>query len=123
VRPPAFLGICLTLPLALAGCGISCTLIGCVGLVVTVTGAQPQATITVLATSPDSVSHTVTCVTSNGSCVLPLPYEFRPTTVTLRVSAGADTTTITVQPQYETSRPNGPDCPPPCQSATVAVAL
>ena len=100
----------------------ACTLIGCTGLVVEVTGAPAQTPVTVVVTAPDGSSRTATCSTTTGTCPVSFA-DFTPATVTIRVSTGTRTTEVTSQPAYEVSRPNGAACPPECRNARVTVAL
>ena len=125
--PRAVLAITLVLVAALgsacSGLGpTACTLIGCTGLVVEVTGAPAQTPVTVVVTAPDGSTRSTTCTSATGSCPFSFP-DFTPATVTIRVSAGTKTTEETRQPAYEVTRPNGPGCPPECRNARVAVAL
>ena len=121
-------GIAATLVAVLAGpaCNIlgpgACTLIGCTGLVVEVTGAASQAPVTVVVTAPDGSSRSATCITATGTCPVSF-FDFTPASLTVRVSTGTQSTELTVQPAYLVTRPNGPDCPPECRSARVTVAL
>jgi hypothetical protein len=109
-----------------SGCGVvspsACTLIGCTGLVIEVTGAAGQTPITVVVTAPDGSTRTSTCSSTTGACPVSFP-DFTPASVTIRVSAGTQTTEVTRQPIYEVSRPNGAACPPECRNARVTVAL
>ncbi len=109
-----------------SGCDIAgptaCTLIGCTGLVVEVTGAPSQTPVTVVVTAPDGSSRSSTCTSTSGTCPASFP-DFTPATITIRVSAGTQTTEVTRQPTYEVTRPNGPECPPECRNARVIVAL
>lgn len=100
----------------------ACTLIGCTGLVVEVTGAPAQIPVTVAVTAPDGSTRSTTCTSATGTCPFSFP-DFTPATVTIRVSAGTKTTEETRQPAYEATRPNGPGCPPECRNARVTVAL
>jgi len=100
----------------------ACTLIGCTGLVVEVTGAPAQTPVTVVVTAPDGSSRTATCSTTTGTCPVSFS-DFTPATVTIRVSTGTRTTEVSSQPAYEVSRPNGAACPPECRNARVTVAL
>jgi len=107
-------------------CGVAgpttCTVIGCTGLVVEVTGAPAQTPVTVVVTAPDRSTRNATCTSATGTCPVSFP-DFTPATVTIRVVAGAQTTEVTSQPAYEVSRPNGAACPPECRNARVTVAL
>ena len=117
-----------TLVLLIAGSGCdhvgpqSCTLIGCVGLVVEVTGAPSQTPITVVVTAPDGSTRSTTCTSASGACPFSFP-DFTPASVTIRVSTGAQSTEVIAQPTYEVTRPNGARCPPECRTARVTVAL
>ena len=125
--PRVLLAITLVLVAALgAACSglgpTACTLIGCTGLVVEVTGAPAQTPVTVVVTAPDGSTRSTTCTSATGTCPFSFP-DFTPATVTIRVSAGTKTTEETRQPAYEVTRPNGPGCPPECRNARVTVAL
>ena len=100
----------------------ACTLIGCTGLVVEVTGAPAQTPVTVVVTAPDGSSRSTTCTSTTGACPASFP-DFTPASVTIRVSTGTRTTEETRQPMYEVTRPNGPGCPQECRNARVTVAL
>ena len=102
----------------------ACTLIGCTGLVIDVTvgpglGLTP---VTVDVTAPDGSTRSSTCTAATGSCPVAF-HDFTPATVTIRLSAGTQTTEVTRQPAYEVTRPNGPSCPPQCRGARLSVAL
>ena len=99
-----------------------CTLIGCTGLVVDVTGAPGQTPVTVVVTAPDGSTRSSTCSSATGTCPVSFP-DFTPASVTIRVSTGTQTTEVTRQPMYEVTRPNGSACPPECRNARVTVAL
>jgi hypothetical protein len=109
-----------------SGCGFAgptaCTLIGCTGLVVEVTGAPGQAPVTVVVTAPDGSTRSSTCTSVTGACPVSFP-DFTPPSVTIRVVTATRTTEETRQPTYEVTRPNGPACPPECRNARVTVAL
>ena len=109
-----------------SGCGVAgptaCTLIGCTGLTVEVTGAPGQTAVTVTVTAPDGSTRSAACTSATGACPVSFP-DFTPATVTIRVFSGTQTTEVTRQPTYEVSRPNGPACPPECRNARVTVAL
>lgn len=119
----------MTLVLAAAfgsGCDVAgpsaCTLIGCTGLVVEVTGAPGQTPVTVVVTAPDGSTRSTTCSGATGVCPVSFP-DFTPASVTIRVSTGTRTTEVTRQPMYDVTRPNGPACSPECRNARVTVAL
>jgi hypothetical protein len=100
----------------------ACTLIGCTGLVVEVTGAPGQTPVTVVVTAPDGSTRSMTCTSATGTCPMTFP-NFTPASVTIRVLTGTQTTEVTTQPKYEVTRPNGPKCPPECRNARVTVCL
>jgi hypothetical protein len=120
--------IAATLVILLAGaaCNVigprACTLIGCTGLVIEVTGAASQTPVTVLVTAADGSTRTATCSSPTGTCPVSFS-DFTPASLTVRVSSGAQSTELAVQPAYQLTRPNGPECPPECRSARVTVAL
>ena len=125
--PRAVLAITLWFVAAVgAGCGVvgpsGCTLIGCTGLVVEVTGAPGQALVTIVVTAPDGSTRSTTCTSATGTCPVSFP-DFTPTSVTIRVVTGTRTTEETRQPSYDVTRPNGPACPPECRNARVTAAL
>jgi hypothetical protein len=108
-----------------SGCNVvgpGCTLIGCTGLVVEVTGAPGQTPVTVVVTAPDGSTRSTTCTSATGTCPVSFP-DFTPASVTIRVSTGTQTTEVTRQPAYEVTRPNGPACPPECRNARVTVVF
>ena len=109
-----------------SGCDVlgpsACTLIGCTGLVVEVTGAPGQTPVTVVVSAPDGSSRSATCTSATGACPVSFP-DFTPASVTIRVLTGTQATEVTTQPNYEVTRPNGPACPPECRSARVTVVL
>ena len=113
---------------AAAGCddGIgpqACTLIGCVdGLSVEVSGLTSSGPVTVVVTAPDGSSRSATVTCAGSSC----PFQFAnfsPASVTIDVTAGSQSRQVTRQPEYQLTRPNGPECPPECRTARVTVAL
>ena len=109
-----------------SACGVAgpsaCTVIGCTGLVVEVTGAPGSTAVTVVVIAPDGSTRSTTCTSASGACPVSFP-DFTPATVTIRVSTGNQTTEVTKQPTYEVTRPNGPACPPECRNARVTVVL
>ena len=109
-----------------SGCGITgpsaCTLIGCTGLVVEVTGAPGPTPVTVVVSAPDGSTRSTTCTSVTGTCPVSFP-DFTPSSVTIRVLTGSQTTEVTRQPAYEVTRPNGAACPPECRNARVTVVL
>jgi hypothetical protein len=109
-----------------SGCDVvgpsACTLIGCTGLVVEVTGAPSQTPVTVVVTAPDGSTRSSTCTSATGTCPVSFP-DFTPASVTIRVLTGTQTTEVTRQPMYEVTRPNGQACPPECRNARMTVVL
>jgi hypothetical protein len=107
-----------------SGCDIfrtgACSLIGCTGLVVEVTGAPVLTPITIVVTAPDGSTRSATCTAATGTCSVSF-YDFTPASITIRVSTATQTTEVTRQPMYEVTRPNGPECPPECRGARVTV--
>ena len=125
--PRQVLAITLVLVAAFgSGCDVvgpsACTLIGCTGLVVEVTGVPGQTPVTVVVTAPDGSTRSTTCTSVTGNCPVSFP-DFSPASVTIRVLTGTQTTEVTRQPMYEVTRPNGPACPPECRNARVIVVL
>jgi hypothetical protein len=110
-----------------SGCDLigprACTLIGCTGMVVEVTGAPGQTPMTIVVTASDGSARSATCTSATGgTCPVSFP-DFTPASITIRVLTGTQTTEVTRQPMYEVTRPNGPECPPECRGARVTVAL
>ena len=109
-----------------SACGVvgpsACTLIGCTGLVVEVTGAPGQTPVMVVVTAPDGSTRSSTCSSTAGTCPVSF-HDFTPASVTIRVLTGTQTTEVIRQPMYEVSRPNGPECPPECRNARLTVVL
>ena len=109
-----------------SGCDIvgpsACTLLPCTGLVVEVTGAPGLTPVTVVLTAPDGSTRSATCTGATGTCPVSF-HDFTPASVTIRVSAGTQTTEVTRELMYEVTRPNGPGCPPDCRNARVIVAV
>jgi len=122
-------GLAITLVLVAAfgwGCDVAgpsaCTLIGCTGLVVEVTGAPAQVPVTIVVLAADGAKRSTSCTSATGTCPVSFP-DFTPATVTISVLTGTQTTEVTRQPTYEVTRPNGRSCPPECRNARVTVAL
>ena len=125
--PREVLAITLVLVAAFgSGCDVvgpgACTLIGCTGLVVEVTGAPGSTPVTVVVTAADGSTRSTTCTSPTGTCPVSFP-DFTPASVTIRVVTDTQTTAVTKQPMYGATRPNGPACPPECRNARVTVAL
>ncbi len=103
--------------------GPACTLIGCEdGLSVDVQGDLPASyTVSLEAAGMAMVEYQCTAA---APCSVPhfVP-DFTPETVVVRVQGGGVDYSETVTPEYTISRPNGPDCPPECQQATIVVQV
>ena len=124
-------GVAATLLILLAGLAgpacsgvgpTACTLIGCTGLVIEVTGAANQTPVTVVVTAPDGSTRSATCTGATGTCPVSF-FDFTPARLTVRVSSGTQSTELTVEPAYQVTRPNGPKCPPECRGVRLTVAL
>jgi hypothetical protein len=124
--PRVVLAIAVVLVAAFgSGCNLvapSCTLIGCTGLVVEVTGAPALTPVTMVVTASDGSTRSSTCTGATGNCLVSFP-DFTPPSITIRLSTGTQTTEVTREPLYELTRPNGAKCPPECRSARVTVVL
>ena len=114
--------------------GRACTVMGCgPSFAVEISGAPAQPSMIVVATAPDGSSKSTTCHCANGMCTgmcscangLCTAYleDFTPPTATIRISWDSQTAEFTVRPTYETTYPNGLDCPPACYHTRVAVTL
>ena len=103
--------------------GRGCTEIGCFdGLRVVVQG-DPDVEYEVVASEPGGVTRTGDCqAVSDSSCSVYFP-GYQPGEVTLVVTGPDQVLSLTVQPAYQESQPNGPDCPPTCRSSTIEVDL
>ena len=103
--------------------GHECTLIGCFdGLRVEIHGPA-DAEYEVVASGAEGESQTGGCVaSSDGTCWVWF-HGFHPSEVTLSVTGADQAVSVTLQPAYEVSQPNGPDCGPTCRLATVEIVL
>lgn len=103
----------------------ACTLIGCAnGFAVVVNGVPPQTLVTVVAGPSATPSAPLTCTADgNGSCPVYFDGGSTPPTVTVQVSWTSNTATFTVQPVYQVSQPNGPDCEPTCHWAIITLSV
>jgi hypothetical protein len=96
-----------------------CTLIGCNdGLNVTVNSALQQD-FSVTVKSGSQTLHTFTC--SAGQQCMAFLENQTPANVTVQITTNAGTISRDYTPEYNVSRPNGPDCDPECRQATVTV--
>ena len=111
-----------------------CTVMGCPpAFTVEISGAPAQPSMTVVATAPDGSSKSATCHCANGMCTgacycangLCTAYleDFTPPTATIRILSDSQNAEFTVRPTYETTYPNGRDCPPACYHTRVAITL
>ncbi len=115
--------VALLAALACRSPALVCTAIGCDdGLQVDITATVAQGTVTIEASAPGTPTRMASCTLTNGRCLITLG-QFTPDAVTLVVTSSAGTVTTSLQPAYTISRPNGPDCPPTCRSARVAVLV
>lgn len=120
-----------------AGCGgkMACTEIGCVGglaLTLETSEGSPIESFsgTVAGTSVDCSGVENGASNSNAECLgegtVRIP-EVESATVAVDLSATVDGEAVTykgdIEPDYETSRPNGEGCPPVCKSAEETVTL
>ena len=99
----------------------ACTLIGCSDGITVVVENAPAPPYTVEVVLPDGTSRTSRCEAAPG-CDAGLFVEgVTAEEVTVRVTAGAGSSSQVVRPSYETAQPNGPGCPPICKQARVQV--
>lgn len=125
------------LGITLAGCpaevGQICTEVGCNGvLTITVVDASdaPVAGLagtiavggqTFAVDCAGTSDEAVTC--SGGTITVMLGDDVGDTEVVLDLAAGGVTATSTLDPEWTSSQPNGPDCPPTCWDAEGTVAI
>lgn len=118
-----------TISIAFSACGNGdllnvCTDIGCAGGLTVAFDRDPAIDLTVEAMSgPARV--VVDCGPSHRDCRSGVTFEgFTPNSVSLRFTSGAGSFSESFTPEYQNSRPNGPNCGPDfCLSATVMVQL
>ncbi len=103
----------------------ACTLIGCdntVQLLITGAGASSVTRISVSAPGDTAISRTCSasapCTGPNG-----VVFSYAPDTLIVTLTTNAGTSTFTEVPAYTLFSPNGPDCPPTCKTATVAITV
>jgi hypothetical protein len=100
---------------------------------VEISGAPAQPSMIMVVTGPDGSSKSATChcakgicsgacYCANGLCTAYLESS-TPPTATIRISSDSQTAEFTVRPTYETTYPNGRDCPPACYHTRVAITL
>jgi hypothetical protein len=116
--------------LLIAGCQVfdqACTLIGCLsGLSIQFAQAQTAAYRIDVRVPGQPIHATSECPNpSQSPCGTAFFPNFTPTTVEIIITTGtgtqAVTRTITAQPQYFATQPNGPDCGPACTQGTVMI--
>ena len=110
-----------------------CTVMGCLDkLEISLAGEVPQQfTMQILAS--DGTSRQVECldggsITESANDVTCLPglvifHGFIPDKATLTITWAGGQVVEQIQPVYEAFRPNGPNCPPECQTAQVQITL
>jgi hypothetical protein len=100
---------------------LNCTDIGCTtGLRVAIQGT-PAESFTITATAPESEPQVIECSPANP-CRLLFP-DYTPAQVTITYESATTTVEQMFEVGYERQRPNGPDCPPECLTATVTIKL
>ena len=127
MRFPSRLQIAMALALAMSagGCGLSeprvCTLIGCDGGVWVRVEEPTAGPVRVRATFSDGTVMEAEC-SGTFACRSDLFFEnvTAPSGV-LEVEMDGEVRTLSVTLTYVETRPNGPDCPPPCPIATVSL--
>jgi hypothetical protein len=111
--------------LLLGGCeslNQACTLIGCQsGLRIQFTNT-PTAAYSIEARIPGETTSKVFDCPVPAQCVSGAFFlDFTPSTVVVTITSGTTTRSLTVDPSYTVTRPNGQDCPPTCSNATVII--
>lgn len=108
--------------LAFAGCCVGadlCTLIACDDGLRVELSALPSIPLTIEVVSDDGQRRTATC---EADLPCGAVFEnFYPAAVTVNVTGGGTTFSVTAEPDYVTQRPNGRCCPPTCRTALVVV--
>lgn len=89
-------------------------------LAVEVHGPQDVA-YTVHVSASGEETQTEPCIVMTETVCLAYFRDFGPAQVTVRVTGAEEEIAGQFAPEYETLQPNGPDCPPTCRTATVAV--
>ncbi|HVF59584.1 MAG TPA: hypothetical protein VNJ70_07235 [Thermoanaerobaculia bacterium] len=99
----------------------ACTMIGCSDGITVVVENAPAPPYTVEVILPDGTSRTSRCEAAPG-CDAGLFFEgVTAEELTVRVTAGAGSSSEVVHPTYHVVQPNGPGCPPICKQARVQV--
>ena len=128
MRRPVWLALSVALLLAaLYACGGSgdetqaCTAASCrSGLGVTLTNPPATAYRVEATANGETTVHAQDCA-SGGQCFIFFT-DFIPVRVSISVVTASATVAYDAIPTYTASRPNGPNCPPECRSATVTVS-
>ena len=116
----------LFLVVVLFGCNappepVACTMIGCSnGLSIRVNGTL-TSNYTVTVSANNQVIGTFNC-TAGQQCMNFIENQ-TPATISVVIQGAGQKITRAYQPEYQNSRPNGPDCPPQCRQATVVVSV
>ena len=129
MRPARFLWVLSVVILAVAGCGsnpvTACTALGCFSGLRLTFDRQPDAeTVITIEVDVGGIPWVVRCgVDTDCSTGLSLP-DFFPESARVRITSPAgDVVVHEIEPEYEETQPNGPDCPPVCVFATVGLEL
>lgn len=120
--------VCAVASVLLSGCNglagpTACTEIGCESGLEVVLENAPAVPFRVEAEVPGQQGLYVFDCPDPARCGRVFFAAFTPDYVRIRVTTAAGTVARDVRPQYAEARPNGPDCPPLCRTATVAVPL
>ena len=99
----------------------ACTKIGCSDGITVVVKNAPAVPYTVEVVLPDGTSRTSRCEAAPGCDAGLFFEEVTAEELTVRVTAGAGSSSQVVRPSYQTAQPNGPGCPPVCKQARVSV--
>lgn len=105
--------------------GSVCTGIGCdSGLTVRLEGTPPAGPVRVELLTSDGGARYVYDCPEPGRCAAGAFFPgFTGDYVRVRVTTASGAVTREARPAYTETRPNGPDCPPACRTATVTVPL
>lgn len=92
------------------------------GLEVVVTGDLPETfTITISLEGPPTI--VIECSESSPCGNSIFLRDFTPDHVDITIQGESVDFTDSFMPEYELTRPNGPDCPPECRRATITVTI
>lgn len=106
------------------GGGQVCTEIGCDdGFSVQLLEERPDSlSLTIYLNDDTEAFDTIICTNHESSCVLRAG-GMTPKTVTVEIEWDSEEFRQTFTPEYESYQPNGPDCPPVCEIATIKINL